>query len=552
MGSLVIETLAAARDLGRLHEIASVLVRHGMSDLVRRLGLSGALERAGRLLHFDPSEMVELSREEHVRRAMEELGPTFVKAGQVLAGRRDVLPPAWIAELEKLHEGAAPVPVEEIRAQLAEDLGAPPEEVFRDFRDEPLASASIAQVHRARLQSGEEVVLKVRRPGIDDVVAADVRLLTRIAELAESELPELARYRPRALVRQVARSLQRELDLRNEARSAERLAELLADDEHVTVPRVHGRWTRERLCVLEYIEGPSLGEWLDAGDAPPAERARVARRGADAVLEMVFVHGFFHADPHRGNVLLREDGRLGLVDFGMVGTLSEERRLEFLSLLGAVSERDPDGVVDVLLEWSRSGRPDESILREDCAAFVERYRNVPLGDLDVGTLLGDVSSILRDNDLFLPDDVALLLKVFVTLEGLGRDLDPDFVMSRHVEPFARRALRELRSPLAIARRWRRLAARFAVRLPRDASRLLARLRTGRATLEVEVQELDRFGETLAKSANRVTIGLVTSALIVGTAICTTAAGQPLLMWLGFASSALAGTWLIFSILRSGR
>ena len=551
-GSIVLQTLGAARDLGRLHEIAAVLAKHGFADLVRRLGIASGVEQAGRLLHLEGMRgLADKGREESVREALEELGPTFVKVGQILAGRSDLLPPTWTRELARLHQSAAPVPIEEIRAQLVEDLSCPPEEVFEHFDPEPLAAASIAQVHRARLVSGEEVVLKVRRPGIRQKVEADVRLLGRLAELAERELPELARYRPRSLVRQATRSLLRELDLRYEARNARRLFDLCRDGG-IAIPRVHDRWTRERLLVLDFLEGPSMGEWLASGEGSGADRVRAAREGADAVLEMVFVHGFFHADPHLGNVLVLEDGRLALVDFGMVGVLSDERRLEFLELLAGVSEGEVDRVVDVLLDWSHDGRVDEDVLREECAAFIERYRDLALRDLDTGALLADVTTLLRANDLFLPEDVALLLKVFVTLEGLGLELDPGFVMSRHIEPFAVQALVELRSPSAVARRGARLLTRILTRVPRDGRRFLKRLRSGRAGVDIDVPQLDHFSAVVSRSANRVTIGLVTSALIVGTAICTSVAEEPLPAWLGFASSVVVGAWLILSILRSGR
>ncbi len=550
-GSIVLETLAAARDLGRLHEIVSVLVRHGMSDLVRRTGLAGAFERAGRILHLEAARgLGDISREEHVRQALEELGPTFVKAGQILSGRSDLLPPAWTRELSKLRESAAPVPIEAIRAQLVLDLGAEPEEVFRDFDPTPLAAASIAQVHRAKLADGTEVVLKVRRPGIREVVDADIRLMARLAELAERELPELARYRPKSLVRQASRSLLRELDLRNEARNAKRIASNAPGE--LVIPHVHDRWTCERLCVFDFLDGPSLGDWLRSEKSSPDLRAQLARQGADAVLEMVFVHGFFHADPHSGNVIVLPGGSIGLIDFGMTGSLTDERRIEFVSLLAAVSRRDTEGVVDVLIEWSRDGDADEARLQEECSLFVDQYRDAALGQLDTAAMLGDIARILRDNDLFLPDDVALLMKVFVTLEGMGKELDPDFVMSRHVEPFAREAIAEIRSPRALARRGRRLLTRMLTQLPRDVDRALKRLRSGHVGIDVDLPQLERFGDVITKSANRLTIGLVTAALIVGTAICTSGANDQLLMRIGFASSLVVGAWLVLSILRSGR
>ena len=547
--------LNIARDLGRLHDIASVLVRHGLGDTVRRLGIARVLERAGRTVHWKGGQGLAKEPQVHLREALEELGPTFVKVGQILAGRSDLLPPAWTEELSRLHERAAPVPFEQIRSQLVEDLGSDPEVTFRDFDPEPLAAASIAQVHRATLADGTPVVLKVRRPGISEVVEADLGLLSRLAEKAEERMPELQRFRPRSLVRQFARSLRNELDLRVEARNAGRLRENLPEGSGITVPRIHARWTRERLCVMDYLEGPSLGEWLRAGLPGPVDPAQVAAAGADTVLRMVFVDGCFHADPHPGNVIMLSDGRLGLVDFGMVGVLSEARRLEFLDLLLAVVARDVAEAVETLLGWS-GGDVDVELLTQDCTAFIDRYHGLPLKELDTSRFLDDLTSLLRENDLFLPNDVALLLKVFITLDSLGRQLDPDFVMAAHIEPFAKQAWYEQNSPPAVMRRGAKEIQAILTSLPRDLRRLILRARRGQIHVHVDIERLDHFGQKLDHSANRLTVGLVTAALIVGTAISLTVSGEPrfaglpLFGFLGFTSSIAAGVWLLWSILRS--
>jgi len=561
MSTVLLTALNTRRDLARLHEIASVLIRHGLGDLVRRLGLGRLLERAGRSLHSHGADGFTKEPEVHLREALEELGPTFVKIGQLLAGRSDLLPPAWTEELSRLHERAAPVPYDELREQLVEDLGAEPDEVFRDFDPTPLAAASIAQVHRASLPSGEPVVLKIRRPGLRAKAEADLRLLARLAEQAEQHVPEVARFQPKNLVRELSRSLRAELDLRVEAGNAERLRAKLPDGSCIVIPRIHRQWSSERLCVMDYLDGPSVGRWLrerepgghDQGERDPAQ---VAALGAEAMLRMVFVDGVYHADPHPGNVLLLADGKLGLVDFGLVGYLSEARRMEFLDLLLATASRRVDDMVDTLLSWS-SGDVDVHLLGQDCAAFIDRYHGLPLGRLDVGALLGDLTALMRENDLFLPTDVALLLKVFVTLEGLGRRLDPDFEMASYVEPFARDAWREHHSPSATVRRGAREVGTMLATLPRDLHAFANRVRRGRIRVEVDMAHLDQFGSRLDRSANRVTVGLITAALIVGTAISLTLSGGPRVFdlpafgLLAFMSSMAAGVWLLWSILRSG-
>jgi len=556
---MLLEALETARDLGRLNEVATVFVRHGLGDLVHRWGLAGLLRRAGRAVHIQAVERLEpVPLPVRLRRALEDLGPTYVKLGQLLAGRADLLPIEFAEELARLQEEARELPWDDLRPQLVEDLGRPPEEVFAEISTEPLASASIAQVHRARLTDGTEVVLKVRRPGIAEMVEADLRLFQRLAELAEHEMPELRTWRLRGLARHFARTIQAELDLRIEARYCERIAANLRDLGGVVVPRVHWTWTGRRLLVQDFVEGQSAAEWIRAGRPPGPDGHAIAGLGADVVLKMVFLDGLYHADPHPGNVLLLPGDRIGLLDFGMIGRLSEERRREFLRLMAAIVERKEDEMVDLLLGWSSDGEVDIELLGHDCLAFIDRYHGLTLAELDATVLLRDVAALVRENHLSLPVDVAALLKAFVTLDGLGRALDPDFDMAGHVEPFAREAIRRQTSPLALLRRNLR-GLEFLLRdLPRDVSRIVTSARRGRLRLEFDLRRLDAFGHQLDRSANRITVGLVTSALIVGTAISLTVSGGPEVLGLpvfatfGFLCSVVVGLCLLWSIWRAGK
>jgi len=543
------DTLDRARDLRRLTEITAVFARHGLSDMLRRTGLAGPLARAGVVLHIGREPEGEAKTPEaRVREAFERLGPVFVKLGQALAGRSDLLPPEWTDEFTRLQEDVAPIPFETLRAQLAEDLGADPTTVFRHLDAEPLAAGSIAQVHCAELQDGTRVVLKIRRPGIVEVVEADLRLLARVADYAE-EHGELRAYRPRAVVRQFARVLRGELDLGREARNTERLRANLPPDSQLAIPRIHAEWTRERLCVMERFDGPSLGEWVRTGLGGGQDPRRVAAVGTEAMLHMVFVDGVFHSDPHAGNVILLDDGRLGLIDFGQIGVLSQARRAEFLDLLVAVGTRSPEVAADVLLGWA-TGDTEAEHFEEDCAEFIDRYRGRALEEMHAGELVKDINALVREHRLQLPTDVTILLKVFLTLEGLGRSLDPAFVATEHIAPFVRRAERERRSPVALARRTVTELGRLAYDLPRDLRDLRTRIRRGRVGVDIEAPGLERFAERLDKSVNHLTIGMITAALIVGTSISLTIDGGPRLMGLprfgaiGFLSSIAVGLWWI--------
>jgi ubiquinone biosynthesis protein len=556
------ETLAAARDLHRVRQIAGVLVRHGLGDFVRRLGLADALAKAGHALHAEhAADLARLPPPVQVRLALEELGPTFVKLGQILAGRADLLGPEWIVELSRLHAAVPAVPLEQLRPTLREDLGAEPEAVFSRFDPQPLAGASIAQVHRAALADGTEVIVKVRRPGIVDTIEADLRLLQRAALVAEREWPALQPYRPRLLVRQFALSLRRELDFTIEGRNAERVARNLAVLPDVVIPRVHWELTRERVNVQDFIAGIPGGD-LERVKREGLDPKLLAQRGARAVLKMIVEDGFFHADPHPGNVFYLAGNRLAFIDFGMVGRLSPRRRDELLRLLLGLVERQPQAVAEVLLDWTdgRQGARTAQ-LEEDIEAFVDQHHGTPLAQLHLGEMLTEVTRVLREHRLVLPADLALLIKAFVSLEAMGRALDPDFHMAAEAQPVLRQVLRARYTPVALARRgWtglHELGTQLG-RLPRDVSRALRHLSRGHVSVGVEVAHLRRTGDLIDRAANRLSVALVIAALIIGSSIVMTVGGGPTLFGLpafgllGFLGAVAGAVWLLRAIRRAER
>lgn len=572
---MLLETLGSARDLRRLNEIAVVLVRHGFGDTVRRLGLADLLARAGHALRLDgAADLARLEPPVQVRMAMEELGPTFVKLGQILAGRADLFGPAWIAEFEKLQSRVPAVPAgpgEALRAQLCEDLGGEPESVFAHFDSTPLAAASIAQVHRARLDDGTEVVVKIRRPGIAERIEADLRLLERVATLAQTELPVLKPYGPVGLVRSFARSLRRELDLAAECRNAERIASSLASSHpFIVIPRVHWAYTGERVNVQDFLDGIP-GEAPQRLAAAGLDARLLAQRGAQAMLKTIVEDGFFHADPHPGNIVYLEGNRVAFIDFGMVGRLSSTRRGEVLQLLLGLVERKPEGVVESLLEWSGSsgnsgpGRRGRGVdideLEQEIETFVDQYRNTPLERLSLAGMLEDATRLIREQHLALPADLALLVKAFVTLEALGRGLDPAFHMATEAMPALQAAARARYRPRAIAKRSKLSLVRalsLVERLPDDLTRLIRRAQRGQLRLELDLAHLKRVGDQIDRAASRLAIALVIAALVIGSSIVMTVSagprlfGLPLFGFAGFCGAAIGGIWLVQSIRRNRR
>ena len=559
---MLIETLGAARDMGRLNEILGILIRHGFGDTVRRLGLADRLARASQVVHWEgAADLARFEPPVQVRLALEELGPTFVKLGQILAGRADLFGPAYIAEFEKLHSRVPPLPLEALRPQLREDLGGEPEAVFARFDPEPLAAASIAQVHRAQLMDGTEVVVKIRRPGITETIDADLRLLARLATLAEAELPTLKPYRPQQLVRELARSLKRELDLANECRQAERIAANMAPLPWIVVPKVHWAHTRERVNVQDFVDGVP-GYELQRLNEQGFDRQLLAQRGAQAVLKMIVEDGVFHADPHPGNVFYLEGNRIAFVDFGMIGRLTPRRRDELLQLLLGLVEREAQPVADVLLDWAGDHHGvNLSALESEIEAFVDQYHGAELADLNLGQMLADVTTILREHHLGLPSDMALLIKAFITLEGMGRGLDPAFRMTSEALPLLKKVVRARYQPKVVAgRAWQSLRRVIALveQMPSDVSRLMRNARRGRLQVGIELAHLKRVGDQIDRSANRLAMALVIAALIIGSSIVMTVQGGPTLFglpafgFLGFVGAVLGGVWLVRAIWRSGR
>ncbi len=558
------ETLGTVRDLGRLQDIASVLIRWGFGDVVKRMGMAGVLEKAGRLLHWQAVEEGRLRMDvpTRLRCTLQDLGPTFVKLGQVLATRVDLLPPAWIDELGKLQNAVPALPWDAVLPQLREDLGAEPEAVFARVEHEPLAAASLAQAHRAWLADGSAVVLKIRRPGIRDTVEADLRLLKHLAVIVEKNLPELRRYHPQRIVQQFSASLRRELDFAAECRNAERIAHNFAGRDDIVIPRVYWQWTCERLNVQECLEGVP-GRDLAAVDAMGLDRVQLARTGAGLVLKMVLEDGFFHADPHPGNIFYMPDGAIGVIDFGMVGRVTEQRRFQIVRLLHGLVVHDSAAVAEVLADWTEENNDiDEVRLQESADVFVDQYRGVPLKDLRMGAMLGDVTAMLREHGLSLPADLALMIKAFLTLEGMGRQLDPDFDMASEARPYLERAMLERFAPDVLVRRGRRTLSGLVDLLrdmPRDVHRLLQSARRGKLQMHIEVDTLRAFGEQVDRAANRLTMGIITASLVIGSSIVMNSVGGGVsnrwlmaLGVLGFVGAALCGVWILFSIWRSGR
>ena len=541
----------------RYRQIARVLAQHGLGylgALLHRGGGADAGDGSRRALADTPAA--------HVRLALQELGTTFVKLGQILSTRADLLPADYRAEFARLQDDDIPVPAPQIAAAVSSALGRPVEALFATFDWTPLAAASIGQVHAATLPDGREVVVKVRRPGVVEQVHEDLDILRHLAARAARHWTAASRYDVVGLVDEFSQVLAGELDYLREARDIERYRANFGEDADLHVPWVDWTRTAPGVLTMERIRGTKPLD-LARLDSLGIDRSAVARRAAGIVLRTVFEHGFYHADPHPGNFFVEADGRIGLVDFGMTGEVDERTRMQLSALLVAVVDQDADALIDAMLDLGVArARFDRQALARDLDRLVSRYYGLPLSELQIGPLVENALTAVREHGLALPPRLALLLKTVVMAEGVGVQLDPDFHLSTLLVPLAARLLAQQRSPRRVAARFRRAgvdAALLATDLPRRLRRLLVDAERGSLHVGVHVDDADRVLRRLERMANRLVLGVLAAAFIVGLAVLL--AATPTLvhtLWLrrmvaiGFAVVFAFGVHLAWGILRGAR
>ncbi|MHA6723527.1 ABC1 kinase family protein [Sphingomonas sp. RS2018] len=452
--------IVAARDRARLAEITAVASRFGLQSLAGAIGMT----------RDDPLDTGSDSLPRRTRMALEALGPTFVKLGQILATRGDLLSADWIAELERLHSQAPTLPFEALRADVEAALGEPPETAFARFDPEPLAAASMAQVHRASRHDGRALVLKIRRPGIRARMEADLRIITHLAGIAEAANAEARRFQPVAMARQLAAAMLEELDFTAEARNADRMREDFAGDDCVVVPDIDWEHTSEALLVMDYIAGtpPRDAATLVAAGLDPHA---IATLGVDTVLDMVFVNGRFHADPHPGNLLCLPGNRIALLDLGTIGHVSPRRRREFLAFTQALASGDADALADVLGAWSAgTNAPREAVVRA-AERLTQQHGG---GRMVLRAIIADSLAVVREEGLAMPPDLLLIFRALVTIDGVLTGIQPDFDLSAAIRRASLRLVRARLAPEAWSAAGGALAAEL-FRLGDDAPRLVRAL-----------------------------------------------------------------------------
>lgn len=520
--------LPSAEKRRRYREVASILGRHGLGALTSGFGMTRVIPFHRGLLGHARRD-APYTTAEHVRLALEELGTTAIKLGQILSTRPDLIPPEFVTEFEELRDRVPAVPTESIVEIIERELCCNASEIFDRFETVPLGAASIGQVHAATLRNGRRVVVKVRKPGVAETVAIDLAILADIARSAARQELAPASYDLEALANDFSWTLRAELDYIREGRNADRLRELLAADPRIVIPEIHWRLTTSAVLVMDRIDGIRIGD-LELLDTAGIDRTRVARTSAEALMTQVFEAGFFHADPHPGNFLVMDDGRIAILDFGMVGQLDEELRHLFWQLLIATVRQDAAAVTDGLeaLGVLRSPAARDAV-RRDVHHLLERYYGLSIDQFEMSEYIDDLLAIVRRHGLQLPAELALVLKTVAMSEGLWRQLDPAFKAASVAEPFVERVAGEMYSPRAWGKRLVRAGGdtvELGAYLPGQLRRIAARLDRGEFEVTLRHRDIDEALNRISSMVTRLSTAIVAAAFIMGLPVVATVYEPP--------------------------
>ncbi len=550
------------RHLNRYRQILAALFKYGFGDLVETLKIEQYIEIGLQVISRKRRERLEkLTRSERVRMALEELGPTYIKLGQVLSTRPDLVSVEFVNEFAKLQDRVPAFGFPAVQQTIEDELRRPLEVLFAEFDPEPLASASIGQVHRARLHNGDVVAVKVARPGIESVVEVDLEIMLHLATLAERHVEELSFHRPVKIVEEFARTIEKEMDYTIEASSMERVAGQFLKDETVYIPKVYREFSTRRVLTSEYIDGikvSKIEELCQAG----YDCNLITVRGANVVLKQIFTFGFFHADPHPGNIFVMTGNVIGLLDFGMMGAVDRTTREIFVSLVDNIIRRDEPRTAQLLLrltDWD--DEPDPVHLEKDVADFIALHLYKPLKEIQLAKMLQHLLELATRHRMRIQPDIYLMIKALTQVEGVARCLDPEFDMLTAAAPFIRDVKLARLAPGRLAVDAVRLVEQsyeFLTDFPKDLLELSRSLRQKKLSFNLILKDLDRMLATHDQISNRISFAIIIAALIIGSALIVISNMPPLFYGIsviglaGFLAAGFLGIWLLVAIIKKGR
>ena len=550
------------RHLNRYRQILTILFKYGFEDLLDRLKIDQYIGAGLQAISKKGSERFEkLTRPQRLRMAFEELGPTYIKLAQALSTRPDLVPADIANELAKLQDEVAPFSFDEVKNVVEAEFGKPSEEIFDELDQQPLASASIGQVHKARLKDGEAVAVKFQRPGIQKVIEVDLEIMLHLATLAENHIKEFEIQRPVKIVQEFARTLEKELDYNIEASYMERIGRQFLDHPFIYIPLVFREYTTSRVLTTELIDGIKISK-IEKLEAAGLDKKVIADRIVALILRQAFDHGFFHADPHPGNIFVLAENVICMVDFGMMGIVDRATREEFIDLIDSVVHQNEVKATQVLLrltEWEE--QPDVRALEREFADFIGRHFYKPLKDMEIGKLLQDLIELTIRFRLRIPPDIFLMIKALSAVETVGRTLDPEFDLIAHATPFIKRVKLERFAPQRLSSDVFDMMSRlleFLQRFPKDLMDLADMIRQRRLSFQLEHKGLEKILAHQDQTSNRMSFAIIIAALIIGSALIVISEIPPLVFGIsligiiGYLVAAVMGFWLLLAIIKKGR
>ncbi len=554
------------KNIARIRQIVNVFLKHGFGQFIEQLNLQRFIPLRKRIKVFAKWQDIERHTiPERLRMAFSELGPSFIKLAQVLSSRPDLITIEYAEEFKKLQDKVPPFPSSEAKLIFNEDFNSKVGEVFSEFEDKPVAAASIAQVHNGILKSGEKVIVKIQRPDIGEIIDTDIVILGVIARLMLKYIPESKLFDPEGIVNEFARSVKKELDFIAEAKNAQRFKRNFAGNDNICIPEVYSDYLSTRVIVMERIEGVRIDD-IERIDAFGIDRAALARRGVDGYLKMIFDDGFFHADPHPGNIFVLPDGRIGLMDYGIVGWLTPDLMENIASAFLAVLSKNYDRLVDLYIELGLvSEKVDMDIFRREFRSDII-YLLEPLYDLSISEVnfpeyLEALTLLVIKHGLKVPSELLLMNKTMLMLDNIGRQLDPDFNLMSAAEPYAKKLVQERMSPQRVLDKSKENIVEIGdllVDTPKQMNRLLRKTLRDELSFKIDPVGMDKLIKDIDRSSNRIAFSLIVAAIIIGSSMLIQSDiggrvyGFPVVGAIGFLVAIILGLRLLISIIRSGR
>lgn len=517
--------------LGRYEKVFATLIKYGFEDVLSHPPFNKFTPQTNKLVPSREGRKVsQFTRYERIRLVCEELGTSFIKFAQIASNRPDLLPDGLIQELEKLQDRAPEVPIADIKKMLEEGLPRPMSELLEWFDEKPLASASMAQVHRARLKGGKEVVLKVQRPGIKKLIAADISILKNIVSIIESRFPQYLVYQPRELVKMFEQSITEELNFRMEANNLAQFQQMFQEDREIFIPALYRELSTESILCMEYVQGYKITN-LEKLKQFNITGQDLALRGIRLYFEQIFEYGFFHADPHPGNIFVLEDGRIALLDYGMVGSVIEKDKILFAKLLLAIYDQDVQGLKKAILKFSTGLRKEEEReLEYDIIYFLRQYSSVAIEDIDGNEVMQGLNALFYDYKLKIPSNLLLLLKALIIIEGVGLQLDPQYDIIKNIGPYVQRLLAKKYDPKRLQKDLIKTVEGtqdLLKELPEDIREIIQKIKTGKLRIEFEHKGLQPSADSLSNSINKLSYSLLVVAVILASAMIILAKIEPI-------------------------